>query len=300
MVLRLNSNWLTIVIVVSQTLFSMAQDDMRPSDKDYKDKDQFERFYKRRVAIAAWQINELRDGALVVRLKTNEMLIQSLLKQNQTSLALEKQLETAAINVNTMRAYINNYTFSKLYFMFSNSSDSLLNGHRKNIFLDTNLRIDPSIVMNEKFYLLAERDYAMNSSIGFVKEDTARFVKETGYGVKEMALIVKNKFGHQLKKPFPYFSSDRADIKIQAGYVYNIPIFGTIIPVNVGIKGRLKEAKHFDYQGHHLALFIPKYLLYERISLSVSNFNEELKMFYRTKMSVGLEKQNPEIKPFLY
>ena len=125
-----------IVVIVLQSLFGTAQDEMRPSDKDYKDKDQFERFYKRRVAIAAWQINQLREGALVVRLKTNELLIQSLLKQNQTNLALEKQLETAAINVNTMRAYINNYTFSKLYFIFSNSSDSLINGHRKNIFLE--------------------------------------------------------------------------------------------------------------------------------------------------------------------
>src|SRR5687768_11119873 len=60
--------------------------------KDYKDPKQHEKFYKRRNVIGAWQINKLKQGALVVRLKTNKMAIDELKKAGNTDLALEKEL----------------------------------------------------------------------------------------------------------------------------------------------------------------------------------------------------------------
>ncbi|HRD37790.1 MAG TPA: hypothetical protein PLC65_04095, partial [Bacteroidia bacterium] len=58
---------------------------------DYKDNSQFEHFYKRRTAISKWQINQLKNGALVVRLHNNKKLIESLRKMGKADLATQKE-----------------------------------------------------------------------------------------------------------------------------------------------------------------------------------------------------------------
>ena len=130
----------------------LAQNNDRVGDKEYKDRAQHERFYRRRNVVSAWQINQLKNGALVVRLKTNQALIDALIKSNNIQLAEQKRLEILGINLNIIRAYYHLYNFSKVYFMYSNFTDSLLKGARAGIFLDTNLAIDQTIRLNEKFY----------------------------------------------------------------------------------------------------------------------------------------------------
>src|SRR5258708_4131438 len=71
--------------------------------KDYKDQDQFKHFYKRREIVAKWQINQLKNGALVVRLHTNQKLIEGLKKMGQSDLATQKEHELFAINKNIVR-----------------------------------------------------------------------------------------------------------------------------------------------------------------------------------------------------
>ncbi|MBL7931391.1 MAG: hypothetical protein JNL60_05800, partial [Bacteroidia bacterium] len=185
----------------SQTVESVTE---KPGEKDYKDPEQFDKFYKRRKMISAWQINKLKEGALVIRLKTNKLLIDALQKEGKDELAEQKRMEALGINKNISRAFRKNYTFSKIYFIYSSSSDTLLKGARSNIFLDSNLVVDPNLTMNESFYLICEGDYVYNSSIGFVPEDSARFQTERGNPTVEAPIVVKNKYGHQLKRPFPF------------------------------------------------------------------------------------------------
>jgi hypothetical protein len=309
---KLNRGITFVVVFILNVTFLLAQDDQRSGDKDYKNKEQFERFLKRRKVVGAWQINQLRTGALVVRLKTNKILINALLKQGDIVSAREKQFEMKCININIMRAFRYNYDFSKVYFIYSSSSDSLLKGIRNNIFLDSNLMIDPSIKMNEKFYLLAERDNAYNSSIGFVKEDTAKNLKENGYSIKEMAIVVKNKYGHQLKKPFPYLAGDRPVFIPNESLVFKMTIDRLLVPINIS-KGTLfakrkpllatkrnKDATSFLYEGNRLILYVPKRLTYARLALSIGNFNEELKRFYRASPDFTDDKISEDVKPFLY
>src|SRR5688572_21116403 len=91
--------------------------------KGYKDPNTHENFRKRRKTVSAWQINQLRRGALVVRLPTNRMLINELRKRGEDDQAEIKRLEQAAANLNMMRAFRDNYRFSKVYFIYSSSSD---------------------------------------------------------------------------------------------------------------------------------------------------------------------------------
>ena len=245
--------------------------------KDYKDPKQFTKFRKRRLVIASWQINQLKKGALVVRLKTNKKLIEALKKQGKEELAIQKEIEQLAITKNTMLAYINKLTFCKVYFMYSDFADSLLHGVRKGIFLDTNLTINPLIEMTEQFYLIAERDYAYNSSIGFVKQDSAKYVFEAGNPVKEMAVVVKNKYGHQLKGPFPYYVKDKTYAGINASVRQAVVLDGKTSLANIG--------KQFSK---------------EKLSIYIGILDDNLKQFYQSTPNLETEKIDSEILPFLY
>lgn len=293
-----------LFIFVWSVTFSQNEE-MLQNTKDYKEPKQFEKYSKRSSFVSAWQINKLKDGALVVRLKTNKKLIDELVRQGNTKLALEKELEQYAINKNTVYAYKDVFNFCKVYFMYSNSSDSLLNGIRSHIFLDSTLTINPSIVMNESYYLIAERDYGYNSSIGFVKEDSARVVVEHGNPVRQMAIVLKNKYGHQLKAPFPYLIKEKNFMDIP----FDFPIStrpsadgkGVLIDFEVN-KTFLQDRKENKNQAVKTAqtVKIKKQYTYEKISEDVGQLNDNLLEFFRASPQTDERKLNPIIKPYLY
>jgi hypothetical protein len=275
---------------------------------DYKDPEQFEKFRKRKDRVAAWQINQLKEGALVVRLRTQQTLIDELIKKGDTKMALEKRAEQYAINKNTVYAFKDYFNFCKVYFIYSNFSDSLLNGARAGFFLDSNMNIDPTIRMDEKFYLLAERDYGYNSSIGFVPEDSARKVVETGNPVREMAVVLKNKYGHQLKGPFPYQVKEKNFM--DAGYDFPITVkqegndaqfdytVNKTYLADLKQKDKGKAASSAPVAGNS-TVKIKKQFTYEKIALAVDQLNDQLNQFYR-KNSRSDASADPSLKPFLY
>lgn len=301
------------MLSLCMALPALAQDnDHIPAYKDYKDPEQFEKFRRRRIVVGAWQINMLKEeGAIVVKLKTNKLLIDELRKSGNTGLALEKQLEQFAINRNTMFAYLENFTFCKVYFIYSSSSDSLLNGSRNGIFLDSNLVPDPSIVMNEKFYLIAERDFAYTSSIGFVKEDSARFIKETGNPIKQMAIVLKNKYGHQLKSPVPYaikeksFSATNYVMPIsyrpapEGATSVNFPVNRTYL-ADLKTTPSKKILTKTTEDRVYTQVKLKKEFTYEKQSLYVTQLNDELNQMYKDYPKPDPKRIRADIKPFLY
>ena len=269
-------SYLFYFLFVFGVMFSQEWNDLN-NVKDYKDPEQFTKFRKRRLVIASWQINQLKKGALVVRLKTNKKLIEALKKQGKQELAIQKEAEQLAITKNTILAYTSKLTFCKVYFIYSDFADSLLHGARKGIFLDSSLTINPSIEMSEQFYLIAERDYAYNSSIGFVKQDSAKYVFEAGNPVKEMAVVVKNKYGHQLKGPFPYYVKDKTYAGVNASVNQYVVLNGKTHLVTIG--------KQFSK---------------EKLFLYIGVLDDNLRQFYQSTSTPEIEKINSEILPFLY
>lgn len=288
-----------------------AQNDLnefKPNTLDYKDPAQFKDYNKRRKVLAYWQIQQFKKGALVVRLRNNRLLIEELQKSGRTELARQKIMEQYAMNKNTMLAYMDHFRFCKVYFIFSNSSDSLLNGARSGLFLDTNLTIDPRIELKEDFYLLAERDYAYNSTIGFVKQDSARFVTEHGTAVRMMAVVLKNKFTHQLKSPFPYqvkeknFMDANLDFPmtveenekgLHITYTVNKTYFADLA-ANPNSRKAIKET------GTLKIVHVKKQFTYEILSQSISQLNADLDRFYKRAPEVEADKLDPRFIPFLY
>jgi hypothetical protein len=274
---------------------------------DYKDNKQFKKFYRHRDVTTAWQINQLKDGALVVKLKTNSKQVNALNKIGNTKKAIEKTIETFIVNKNIMMAYLDRYNFSKVYFVYSHFQDSLLKGIRSGIFLDTNLVVNNTIEMKESFYLIAEKDFAYNSSIGFVKEDSARYAVEKGNPSGGMwDIVVKNKYGHQLKRPFPYLGFFGNIIvnysgpvpmyyKYDSGEVTYSPDKTQMADKKVAANKNFKKAP----KGYS-TLFLGKGDIYEMISGGIENFNDDLIRFYRRSPKVELDKIDADIKPFLY
>jgi len=277
-------------------------DDLTPDYKDYKTDGEFHRFHRKAKVIAAWQINKLKEGALVVRLKTNKSLIDNLRASGNERLARQKMAETYIVNKHTMMAYLNNFKFCKVYFIFSNSSDSLLKGTRSGIFLDTNLHINPAIEMRESFYLLAERDYAYNSSIGFLPEDSAMLVKETGTPVREMGVVIKNRYGHQLKNPFPYYVKDKTFAD------YTIPFY--VLPVDNGnrlvwVLSEEKELKEnlrrsYPNAGEAIEAKLKKQFMYPQIAYIIAELNDSFDTYYKSSVMPDVQKMKGNTKLYLY
>jgi hypothetical protein len=165
--------------------------------------------------------------------------------------------------------------------------------------------------MTEKFYLLAERDYAYNSSIGFVPEDSASLAVERGNAVREMAVVVKNKYGHQLKRPFPYYETDQPGARSEENSSIFLYMGTYAIPFRIDKDGKVMSLRsgknpvpgggiHFNYRDDILIVYIPKYLTYRRLSLSIQSFNANLHRFYRGSPYSILGNPDPALKPFLY
>ena len=194
--------------------------------------------------------------------------------------------------------FLNNYNFSKVYFIYSHFADTLLKGARENIFLDTNLVIDPKIVMTEKFYLIAENDRIYNSTVGFIPEDSAKVTIEKGSPTtSEEFIVIKNKYGHQLKKPFPYSSKIKAGLDKTPEVSY-ITINGFSTPFNVVNLVRRKNAMSFNYNGERMEVFIQKSYLYERLTLTVQILNDSFYGYYQANPAPT--RIDPALKPFLY
>ena len=276
MVRSLNRFICFFLLLVSCFGYSQVQSDAdaqyRP--QDYKDREAFRHYGKRRKAVAKWQINQLKNGALLVRLHGNKTLIESLKKMGKADLATQKEHENYAYNKNLVKAFRSCYTFSKVYFFFGDHTDTLLNGARSGIFVDTNLTVDNSIVMTETFYMMLEKDDIYNSSIGFVPEDTARYIKERGtVSDHPVYPIMKNKYGHQVKSPFPIGAWVYVE---DAGseYVYK-PAGDKMIPISIAKPYRINRMCKF-----------------------ARDLSSRLNKFYETNK--GYEVNDPRIKPFLY
>jgi len=275
------------VLFVLCSFFGTAQEDenydkfqeRKDSEKDFQSKKDFKKYSKKAVQVSAWQIQNLKFGALVVRLQNNKRKIEAYRKVGNEKAARETIARTQYLNKVVMRSFLDKYDFSKVYFIYAQSSDSLLKGIRQGIFIDTTLKVNTSIVMNETYYLLEEPDYVYNSTIGFVKEDSAKLVTEAGARTIYAPIVIKNKYGHQLKDPFPFYTN-------QFNYVKN-EIFKVKCPVEIsdGVYEDVVLELNKEYSNKLWNYYV------ETITKNIHGFYERY---------AGLQLKDPNLKPFLY
>jgi len=206
MVLKLNKIFFILVLLCNMAGLSQEDDTKPPKVNNYKADSSFNDFSKLRFSVAKAQINLLKkEGALLVRLKTNTNTINRLKKAGNIDLATQVERETQLNNKAIMRAYTKEFKFCPVYFFYSDCSDSVKHKNLTGIFVDSILSVNSSIVCNATFYLVAEQGSIYDSSLGIVSESQAPKAAEKGTASKEVAIVVKNRYFIQLHKPFPYY-----------------------------------------------------------------------------------------------
>lgn len=203
-------NNLVFILILFYSVAGISQEGTTQKANNYKADSSFLKFNTLRFSVAKAQINLLKkEGVLLVRLKTNANTINRLKNAGNIDLATQVERETYLNNKAIVRAYNKEFNFCPVYFFYSNYSDSVKHKKLDNIFVDSTLSVNPSIVCNASFYLIAEQGSIYESSLGIVSESQAPYAIEKGIASKEMAIVVKNRYFIQLHKPFPYY---------QAGY----------------------------------------------------------------------------------
>jgi len=154
---------------------------------------------------ARFYIRDLKEGVLVVRLQTRSKAIQQLNKEGNYAAANNILQAQRKENLETIQAFRTKFSFCKVYFFFSDSTDAWMNGRRSGYFLNDSLVIDPSIQLKENFSLLAEKGSPEHQN-AYDKTQPDLEQKEPGY--LNETIVVRDKNLHMLKDPFPYYAQE--------------------------------------------------------------------------------------------
>jgi hypothetical protein len=145
------------------------------------------------------QIAEMKDGVLLVRLRTQENAIRQLQKidKRQADALKHAQLKE---NKQLAEAFLKNFTFCPVYFFYSTDSDKLINGETTGILLNEKLEKDPAIILGEKPVFVAEI-----TNIEQFRPEQFSTQPSSDAEISFRALVVRDGKLNQLASPFPYY-----------------------------------------------------------------------------------------------
>ena len=104
---------------------------------------------------ASQTLRRLRNGAIIVRFKTNERNVAAYRKAGRNDIA-EKIIESRkAQNEKMYSAFEHAFKFCRVYFIYANKTMDFLNGNHK-VFLNSRLEVDTSIVFNDTAFVFCE------------------------------------------------------------------------------------------------------------------------------------------------
>jgi hypothetical protein len=135
--------------------------------------------------IAQEHLQNLKNGALFVRLPTSQYKIKALLDRGKNKQANQVARKQHLENMGLHTAFRGAYNYSKVYFFYNLSSEAIMRGDFKGHLLNERLEPDPEIDYMGDYYI-AEFDV----------------IETTGLS----ALVIKNKNFERMEKPFPYYS----------------------------------------------------------------------------------------------
>ncbi|MFO0477528.1 MAG: hypothetical protein ACK50L_01940 [Bacteroidota bacterium] len=234
-----------------------------------------------RNKVAYAQINSLKRGALLVRLKTNNLAITKLKEAGNYDLATNLKRETDLENKIIISAYKKEFIFCPVYFFYSHSSDSVKKNNLSGIFIDSTLQVNPSIVCNATFYLIADQGELYNSSIEIIPESLAKKARESGDFSRQASIIIKNKYFIQLHKPFPFF-------QIKTGR----PLYS-----NDNKDGLHEDIADILYAYRKVSRNAEDFKQMKNYRGKVAAFNLKLEQFYTEHQGYEI---TPEIKEYVY
>lgn len=201
-------------------------------------------YRKKKKLASSNQIQQLKSGVMLVRLKTSANTINALQKAGKNDRANRVKQNQDTENKKIISAFKNHFDFCDLRFFYSHHTQNVQQKQFENIFLNDSLEVDPSIKMDTTLaFLLAE--------FGYIEQDTAKLFSHYAYESSEngslekatkyyssstemdfYALRIMDENFVQLNRPFPYYTriSDKS-VQIHANKtLYAAPTGGIFLP----------------------------------------------------------------------
>ena len=162
------------------------------------------------------QIKQLREGVLLIRLRTKQPLVDALRSREMNQEADQVIAMNLLKNKEIIQMFKLWFDFCPTYFFYSEDSDYIRNMQLDSVgFLNDSAIVDPKIYPRKDSFFIAE--------FSKLKPDTATFSEgrytyrgENGLERREMlsgggtfgfeALIFKSPQFYQLRRPFPYYA----------------------------------------------------------------------------------------------
>lgn len=171
----------------------------------------FNKTPKVKDVIAFQQIKDLRNNAILVRLKTSENQINALKEMGRYADAEALQKKQFARNLEIINAFKKNFNFCPVYFFYSSSSFYIKHNQYSGRLLNDSLVADTSIKFNYTKAYIAEFDFIEPDTIysGQTSDDQKNYLSDSSLTLSNThlteALVIRNSYFTQLKKPFPYY-----------------------------------------------------------------------------------------------
>lgn len=166
--------------------------------------------------VAIMQINALKNGALVVRLKTNDKSIEAYRNNGRNDIADRMEAERLVQNQKIVTAFKSSFDFCPVYFMYSRNTANLLKGEQ-GLFLNDTLGVDTTIRLKQTYFLFAEYGTVTSNQPGDAYHYSG--VNKTEPSTNAMStstIFVSDTTLMQLAEPFPFYQVVYLDNYVKA------------------------------------------------------------------------------------
>jgi len=161
--------------------------------------------------LAFEQIKEIRNNAILVRLKTSENQINALKEMGHNAEAEQLQQKQRTTNLEIVRAFKKNFNFCPVYFFYSSSTYYIKHNNYTGHLLNDSLNADTAVNFKFNKAYIAEFDY-IDPDTNYVDRsmyDQKSYKSDSSISLSnthlEEALVLRNSYFTQLKEPFPYY-----------------------------------------------------------------------------------------------
>lgn len=224
------------VVVLVQSVFGQRKDSIPDISKGNYIITNLEKDTTKLRDKASQTLRALKNGAVIIRLKTNLKSVDAYRKAGQNDIADRIENDRKKQNEKIFWAFTENFIFCDVYFIYANETEAFLKGNRK-LFLNQQLNHDTSITFTGDNFVFCE--YGSVESFSDFHDRPLHPVLETGASMSgsvdgrkifdtiptqtstspatTSGLFFSDKDLRQLQRPFPF---------VQGVYMenYNAPV----------------------------------------------------------------------------
>lgn len=158
------------------------------------------------LAMAKFQINDIKTRGIIVRLKTNKDRISAYRRVGNTKVANGMEEKAKATNLILMYAFLTEWTYCPVFFMESQNTAKLMQSDTL-IAKAFDLKHDTAIYMNHDSFYIVDFGALMENEVA----DNSKFkdfnkTEESNNPISDECLVVKNHEQKQLQQPMPLFT----------------------------------------------------------------------------------------------